>query len=99
MPYSVAQCLQTQRELYQELMWSWPLLAAVRETVQIKQSHGARATGLFGDRWAEADVVTLPGHDIDAIASQAELVASDWQSRLPHNSRLINDDCLAASRQ
>jgi len=54
----------------------------------VEQSHGgsgkqARAVmdGL------DADVVTLGlALDIDAIASRAKLVATDWQKRLPYNS-------------
>ena len=35
----------------------------------------------------EADVVTLAlAYDIDAIARKAELIPTDWQTRLPHNS-------------
>jgi sulfate/thiosulfate-binding protein len=58
------------------------------DTVTINQSHGgsgsqARAVidGL------EADVVTLAlAYDIDALATEAELIPSDWQTRLPNNS-------------
>ena len=57
-------------------------------TLEIRQSHGgsgkqARAV-IDGLR---ADVVTLAlAWDIDAIHAQAGLIATDWQSRLPHNS-------------
>jgi sulfate transport system substrate-binding protein len=62
--------------------------AETGEDVEIEQSHGgsgkqARAVidGL------EADVVTLAlAYDIDAIANNSDLVAKDWQKRLPHNS-------------
>jgi len=58
------------------------------EDVTVKQSHGgsgkqARAVidGL------EADVVTLAlARDIDGIAENAQLLPSDWQKRLEHNS-------------
>jgi sulfate transport system substrate-binding protein len=58
------------------------------EDVTIEQSHGgsgkqARAVidGL------EADVVTLAlAYDIDAIAHNSDLIAKDWQKRLPNNS-------------
>lgn len=58
------------------------------EDVTVEQSHGgsgkqARAVidGL------EADVVTLAlAYDIDAIAQNSDLIAKDWQKRLPHNS-------------
>lgn len=56
--------------------------------VTVDQSHGgsgkqARAVidGL------EADVVTLAlAYDIDILAEKAQLLPSDWQKRLPHNS-------------
>lgn len=59
-----------------------------QQTVTIEQSHGgsgkqARAVidGL------EADVVTLAlAYDIDVIAAKSQLLASDWQTRLPANS-------------
>jgi sulfate transport system substrate-binding protein len=58
------------------------------QIVTVEQSHGgsgkqARAVidGL------EADVVTLAlAYDIDAIAEKGQLLASDWQRQLPHNS-------------
>jgi sulfate transport system substrate-binding protein len=58
------------------------------EKLKVYQSHGgsgaqARAV-IYG---LEADVVTLAlASDIDAIASRADLLPKDWQSRLPHNS-------------
>jgi sulfate/thiosulfate transport system substrate-binding protein len=62
--------------------------AETGEDVTVDQSHGgsgkqARAVidGL------EADVVTLAlAYDIDAIAANSDLIAKDWQKRLPHNS-------------
>ncbi|HEX6119610.1 MAG TPA: sulfate ABC transporter substrate-binding protein [Dongiaceae bacterium] len=62
--------------------------AETGEDVTIEQSHGgsgkqARAVidGL------EADVVTLAlAYDIDAIARNSDLIAKDWQKRLPNNS-------------
>jgi sulfate transport system substrate-binding protein len=62
--------------------------AETGEDVTIEQSHGgsgkqARAVidGL------EADVVTLAlAYDIDAIAKNSDLIAKDWQKRLPNNS-------------
>jgi sulfate/thiosulfate-binding protein len=62
--------------------------AETGEEVSIEQSHGgsgkqARAVidGL------EADVVTLAlAYDIDAIARNSDLIAKDWQKRLPNNS-------------
>jgi sulfate transport system substrate-binding protein len=62
--------------------------AQTGEDVTIDQSHGgsgkqARAVidGL------EADVVTLAlAYDIDAIAQYSDLIAKNWQARLPNNS-------------
>ncbi|HET6619235.1 MAG TPA: sulfate ABC transporter substrate-binding protein [Dongiaceae bacterium] len=62
--------------------------AETGEDVTIEQSHGgsgkqARAVidGL------EADVVTLAlAYDIDAIAQNSDLIAKEWQKRLPNNS-------------
>jgi sulfate/thiosulfate-binding protein len=58
------------------------------ETIRLYQSHGgsgAQARSVsFG---LEADVVTLAlASDIDAIASRAGLLPTDWQQRLPNNS-------------
>ncbi len=78
------------RELYQEYnAWfeqSWA--AETGKSISIRQSHGgsgkqARAVidGL------EAHVTTLAlSYDIDAIAVSGEVMAKDWQGRLPHNS-------------
>lgn len=78
------------RELYQEYNAAFAKYwkAKTGDTVVIRQSHGgsgsqARAVidGL------QADVVTLAlAHDIDAIAEHAQLLPTDWQSRLPLNS-------------
>ena len=78
------------RELYQDFnaafVKHWK--EKTGETVSIKQSHGgsgkqARAVidGL------EADVVTLAlGGDVDALVTNGELVAADWQKRLANNA-------------
>jgi sulfate/thiosulfate-binding protein len=58
------------------------------DLVTVNQSHGgsgkqARAVidGL------DADVVTLGlAYDVDALATQGNLIPADWQKRLPHNS-------------
>ncbi len=79
------------RELYQEFNPAFARFWKEKtgDEVVIKQSHGgsgkqARAVidGL------QADVVTLAlAYDIDAIAeSGSNLLASDWQKRLSHNS-------------
>lgn len=78
------------RELYRDVnrafVEQWK--AKTGQPLDIRQSHGgsgkqARAVvdGL------EADVVTLAlGYDIDALHDHGQLVAPDWQSRLPFNS-------------
>ncbi|TBV76665.1 sulfate ABC transporter substrate-binding protein [Pseudoxanthomonas winnipegensis] len=78
------------RELYRALSdaFSQDWKARHGESVSVESSHGgsgkqARAVidGL------EADVVTLAlAYDIDSIASQAKLLPTDWQKRLPDNS-------------
>jgi len=78
------------RELYQEINKEFAVgwKEKTGQTVEIEQSHGgsgkqARAVidGL------QADVVTLGlAYDIDAIASQAQLIDPNWQKRLPNNS-------------
>ena len=78
------------RELYQEYNAAFAKVwkAKTGDDLTIEQSHGgsgkqARAVvdGL------QADVVTLAlAGDIDAIATQAHLLAPDWQSRLPEHS-------------
>ncbi len=78
------------RELYQDYNVAFAKYwkAKTGNDVQIQQSHGgsskqARAVidGL------EADVVTLAlAYDIDAIAQNAKLLPTNWQSRLPNNS-------------
>ncbi len=78
------------REFYKEFNAAFAAhwKAETGEDVTIDQSHGgsgkqARAVidGL------EADVVTLAlAYDIDAIAAHSDLIAKDWQQRLPHNS-------------
>ena len=78
------------RELYQDYnaAFSKHWKETKGQDVTISQSHGgsgkqARAVidGL------EADVVTLGlAYDIDALAEHGELVAKNWQTRLPDNS-------------
>jgi sulfate transport system substrate-binding protein len=78
------------REFYKEFNAAFAAhwKAETGEDVAIDQSHGgsgkqARAVidGL------EADIVTLAlAYDIDAIADRSDLIAKDWQQRLPHNS-------------
>lgn len=58
------------------------------QEIVIEQSHGGsgkQARGVIDG--LEADVVTLAlAYDIDAIAEKSQLIASDWQKKLPHNS-------------
>lgn len=58
------------------------------ETVTIEQSHdgsGKQARAVIDG--LEADVVTLAlAYDIDVIATRGNLIARDWQKRLPNNS-------------
>jgi sulfate/thiosulfate-binding protein len=58
-----------------------------KEDLSIRQSHGGsgkQARSVIDG--LEADVVTLAlAYDIDAIAKQ-NLIARDWQQRLPHNA-------------
>ena len=78
------------RELYQDFNTAFSSYWQKKtgDRVTIKQSHGgsgkqARAVidGL------EADMVTLAlAYDIDAIAQNSDLLAKDWQARLPNSS-------------
>ncbi|HET6161873.1 MAG TPA: sulfate ABC transporter substrate-binding protein [Dongiaceae bacterium] len=62
--------------------------AETGEDVTIEQSHGGsgkQARSVIDG--LEADVVTLAlAYDIDAIAQNSDLIAKDWQTRLPNNS-------------
>jgi sulfate/thiosulfate-binding protein len=78
------------RELYQAYNAAFAAhwKDATGEVITLKQSHGGSGTqaraiidGL------EADVATLAlAADIDALHANGELVAADWQKRLPQNS-------------
>lgn len=78
------------RELFQDYNAAFAKYWKTRtgQEVVVQQSHGgsskqARAVidGL------DADVVTLAlAYDIDAISDKAQLLPSNWQSRLPNNS-------------
>jgi sulfate/thiosulfate transport system substrate-binding protein len=77
------------RALYEDINQAFAADIRSRSGVEvvISQSHGGSAkqarSVLDG---LEADVVTLAlGHDIDALAAN-QLLAADWQTRLPHNS-------------
>lgn len=78
------------RELYQDFNQSFNAYWQKKtgDTIFIKQSHGgsgkqARAV-LDG---LDADVVTLAlAYDIDELSKQRQLLPTNWQARLPHNS-------------
>jgi sulfate/thiosulfate transport system substrate-binding protein len=78
------------RELYQAInpafVAQWK--AKTGQTVTISQSHGGsgkQARSVIDG--LPADVVTLAlAHDIDALATQRQLLPVDWQKRLPGNS-------------
>lgn len=78
------------RELYSELNsgFARQWLKAHGQRVAVKQSHGGsgkQARSVI--EGLEADVVTLAlAYDIDAIVQRGNLLAADWQSRLPHRS-------------
>ncbi len=78
------------RELYKdvnkEFEAKWK--AETGESITVNNSHGG--SGKQSRDVIEgkpADVVTLAlGYDIDVIAEQRDILAKDWQSKLPHNS-------------
>ena len=78
------------RELYQEFNESfakhWKEESG--QDVTIQQSHGGSGKqGRAVIDGLEADVVTLAlAYDIDAIHEASDLLAKDWQTRLPENS-------------
>jgi len=77
------------RELYAEInrAFAKQFVAATGKTVDIKQSHGGsgRQARSVIDGLA-ADVVTLAlAYDIDEISSRG-LIATDWNTKLPHNA-------------
>ncbi|WP_026852659.1 sulfate ABC transporter substrate-binding protein [Geothrix fermentans] len=78
------------RELYQALnpVFAAQWKAKTGQTVSISQSHGGsgkQARSVIDG--LPADVVTLAlAHDIDALASQRQLLPATWQQRLPRNS-------------
>src|SRR5713101_1413017 len=77
------------RGLYAEInrAFAKQFVAATGKTVDIKQSHGGsgRQARSVIDGLA-ADVVTLAlAYDIDEISSRG-LIATDWNTKLPHNA-------------
>jgi len=78
------------RELYTEYNAAFAKFwqAKSGDAVTVSQSHGGsgkQAQSVING--LEADVVTLAlAYDIDAIATQARLLPTDWQQRLPNGS-------------
>jgi sulfate/thiosulfate transport system substrate-binding protein len=78
------------RELYRDVNASFAKrwLASTKKSVTIRQSHGGsgkQARSVIDG--LAADVVTLAlAYDIDEISRRGNLIAKNWQSRLPHNS-------------
>jgi sulfate transport system substrate-binding protein len=78
------------RELYQDynaaFIKHWK--ATTGETITIKQSHGGggkQARSVIDG--LEADVVTMAlAYDIDVLHEFGNLIPTNWQTRLPHNS-------------
>ncbi len=71
------------------------------QDVSIESSHGGsgkQARSVIDG--LEADVVTLAlAYDIDAIAEKGQLLAADWQARLPHNSTPYTSTIVFLVRQ
>ncbi len=78
------------RELYKEFndAFAKRYKQETGETVTVKVSHGGsgkQARSVIDG--LQADVVTLAlAYDIDALATQGQLLPADWQGRLPYNS-------------
>ncbi len=78
------------RELYADAnkVFAAQWKAKTGDSVTIRQSHGGsgkQARSVIDG--LDADVVTLAlGYDIDGLHKKAQLVAADWQKRLPHNA-------------
>lgn len=78
------------REFYEELnaLFSREWQKETGQPLRIEQSHaGSIAQARAVIKGLEADVVTLSSRaDIDSISQSTGLVASDWRTRLPHDS-------------
>ena len=78
------------RELYEDYNKAFAAYwkGKTGDTVVVNQSHGGsgkQARSVIDG--LGADVVTLAlAYDIDALATQAQLIQANWQSRLPANS-------------
>jgi sulfate/thiosulfate-binding protein len=75
--------------------------ARTGQDVTIKQSHGGsgkQARSVIDG--LDADLVTLAlAGDIDALASNGQWLAKDWQKRLPHNSAPYSSTIVLVVRQ
>ena len=91
------------RELYVEFNAAFAKhwKATTGQDVTIKQSHGGsgkQARSVIDG--LEADVVTLAlAGDVDALNKQAQLIPSNWQKRLPHNSSPYTSTIVLVVRQ
>jgi sulfate/thiosulfate-binding protein len=78
------------RELYEAVNAAFAAdwRARHNQAVEIRQSHGGsgkQARSVLDG--LEADVVTLAlAGDIDVLSTQGQLLAADWQTKLPNNS-------------
>lgn len=78
------------RELYEDYNKAFSAYWQTKtgDTVRVNQSHGGsgkQARSVIDG--LEADVVTLAlAYDIDALATQGDLIPANWQTRLPNNS-------------
>jgi len=78
------------RELYAEFNQAFAKhwKAKTGQDISIKQSHGGsgkQARSIIDGLDADVATLALAG-DTDALFEQGNLVAKDWQKRLPHNS-------------
>jgi sulfate transport system substrate-binding protein len=91
------------RELYQEYNPAFAKYwkAKSGDTVTVSASHGGsgkQARAIIDG--LEADVATLAlAADIDALASKAELIPANWQTRLKHNSAPYNSTIVFLVRK
>ena len=91
------------RELYAEYnaAFSRYWRAKTGQEVTIRQSHGGsgkQARSVIDG--LDADVVTLAlAGDIDALFKNGQLIAADWQKRLPHNAAPYSSTIVLVVRQ
>jgi sulfate/thiosulfate transport system substrate-binding protein len=91
------------RELYVDFNAAFTKYWKVKtgQDVTIKQSHGGsgkQARAMIDG--LDADVVTLAlAGDIDAIVKNSNVLAKDWQKKLPHNASPYTSTIIFAVRQ